>query len=250
VTARVAVVTGAGRGIGAAVARRLAADGHTVVLLDRDGAAASDTAATIHAAGGRAEPYEADVALEPAVRSAVANVVAALGPPTILVNNAGFARDVPLPEMTTEDWDDVQAVHLRGTFLMTRTICGHMIEQGWGRIVNISSTSALGDDERANYVAAKAGIHGFTMACALDLGPHGITANTVAPGVTLTDMTVRSAARRGRTLEEHCRLAAEQIPVRRIGQPEDIAHVVSFFTAEESSYVTGQVLYASGGPHG
>lgn len=246
-TGRVAVVTGAARGIGAGIARRLVADGHAVALLDRDGDAARETAAAL---GERAVAIEADVSDEDSVRTAVDAVVSDLGTPGILVNNAGFARDVPLPEMTLEDWDVIQGVHLRGTFLTTRAVCGPMIEQGWGRIVNISSVSALGDDDRVNYAAAKSGMHGFIRSCALELGPHGITANIVAPGLVVTDMTTRSAARAARSVEEHVRLAAENIPVRRTGTPDDIAHAVSFFTAEASGYITGQVLYVSGGPHG
>jgi 3-oxoacyl-[acyl-carrier protein] reductase len=247
---RVAVVTGGGRGIGRGVAERLAEDGNAVAVLDLDRAAAEEVAAGIRDGGGRAVAVETDVADEESVLSAVGQVASALGPPAILVNNAGFARDMPLREMTIDDWDAVQGVHLRGTFLMTRAVADHMVERRWGRIVNISSVSALGDDDRVNYAAAKSGMHGFIRSCALELGPYGVTANIVAPGLIVTDMTIRSAKRAGRSLDEHVRLAAERIPVRRTGRPDDIAHAVSFFAGDASGFITGQVLFVSGGPHG
>jgi 3-oxoacyl-[acyl-carrier protein] reductase len=242
---RVAVVTGGGRGIGAGIARRLAADGHRVAVLDVDTDAAEAVAASV---SGVAVPC--DVAAENAVTAAFASVVESLGAPTIVVNNAGFARDQPLDEMPLSDWDAVVDVCLRGAFLTTRAAAPHMRAAGWGRIVNISSISALGDDDRVQYVAAKAGLNGFTKAVALELGPAGVTANVVAPGFIVSDMTARTAARLGRTVEEHQRIAAESLPVRRVGHPEDIAHAVSYLTSEGAGYVTGQVLYVAGAPRG
>lgn len=249
-TRRTAVVTGAGRGIGAAIARRLSQDGHKVALLDRDGEAAAAIAESIDPTGIAAVAVTADVADERSVARAVAAAAEALGPPTILVSNAGFARDQPLDDMPTADWDAVVDVHLRGAFLTTRAVCGHMRRAGWGRIVNVSSTSALGDDDRVNYSAAKSGLHGFTRACALELGPSGVTANVVAPGFIVSDMTRATARRLGRSFEEHRRLAAAALPVRRVGQPEDIAHAVSYLTSEGAGYVTGQILYVAGAPVG
>lgn len=235
----VAVVTGGARGIGAGIARRLRADGHRVAVLDIDTDGAEGDA-VVHC----------DMADESSVTAAFDLVVAALGEPVIVVNNAGFALDQPLTEMSLADWDAVVDVCLRGAFLTTRLAAPYMKAAGFGRIVNISSTSALGDPERVQYVAAKSGLNGFTKAAALELGPFGVTVNAVAPGFTVTNMTVRSAARRGRTLEEHIRVAAEASPVRRAGHPEDIAHAVSFFTSEGAGYVTGQVLYVAGAPLG
>jgi 3-oxoacyl-[acyl-carrier protein] reductase len=243
--ARTAIVTGAGRGIGAAVAARLASHGHRVAVVDRDEAAAAAAAAEL---GGLA--ITADVADEDAVTSAVATVVAELGPPTILVNNAGFARDQPIDDMPAADWDAVVDVHLRGAFLFSRAVTGHLRAAGWGRVVSISSISALGDENRVNYSAAKAGLIGFTRALALDLGPAGVTVNAVAPGFIVSDMTARSARRLGRTPEEHQRLVAETLPVRRVGQPADIAHAVEYLTSEGAGFVTGQVLYVAGASRG
>jgi 3-oxoacyl-[acyl-carrier protein] reductase len=244
------MVTGAGRGIGAAIARRLARHGHRVAVLDRDAEAARATAGAIDRAGTSAIAVAADVADERSVSEAVAATVEAIGPPTILVNNAGFARDQPLDGMPTADWDAVVDVNLRGAFLTTRATCGYMREAGWGRIVNVSSVSALGDDDRVNYSAAKSGLHGFTKACALELGPSGVTANVVAPGFVVSDMTRATARRLGRPFEEHERLAAAALPVRRVGQPEDIAHAVSYLTSDGAGYVTGQILFVAGSPVG
>jgi 3-oxoacyl-[acyl-carrier protein] reductase len=242
---RTAIVTGAGRGIGAAVARRLASHGHRVAVVDRDEAAAAETAAAL---GGLA--ITADVADEEAVTSTVAAVADALGPPTILVNNAGFARDQPIDDMPAADWDAVLGVHLRGAFLFSRAVTGPMRTAGWGRIVNISSISALGHENRVNYSAAKAGVNGFTQSLAVELGPAGVTVNAVAPGFIVSAMTARSAERLGRSFTEHQRLAAETLPVRRVGQPEDIAHAVEYLTSEGAGFVTGQILYVAGAPRG
>ncbi|MBB4910063.1 SDR family oxidoreductase [Actinophytocola algeriensis] len=235
----VAVVTGGARGIGAGIAKRLRADGHRVAVLDVDLTGAEGDVL-----------LDCDVASEESVTIAFDKVSSVLGVPSIVVNNAGFARDQPLHEMSLSDWDAVVDVCLRGAFLTTRLAAPAMMAAGFGRIVNISSTSALGDPERVQYVAAKSGLNGFTKAAALELGPFGVTVNAVAPGFTVTNMTVRSAARRGRTLEEHIRITAEESPVRRAGHPEDIAHAVSFFASEGAGYVTGQVLYVAGAPLG
>ncbi|MGW4719106.1 3-oxoacyl-ACP reductase FabG [Nocardia sp. NPDC004260] len=247
-TPRIAVVTGAARGIGAAVARRLAADGMAVAVLDLDEAAAEPVADAIEATGGRALAIGADVADEAAVASAVDRVVTELGPPTVLVNNAGILRDNLLFKMTVDEWEAVMGVHLRGAFLCSRAVQRHMIDQGWGRIVSLSSTSALGNRGQANYAAAKAGIQGFSKTLALELGKFGVTANAVAPGFIETDMTAATAERMGVSFEELKKAVIAQIPVARAGTPDDIAHTVSFLVSEGAGFVSGQVVYVAGGP--
>ncbi|GAA4691715.1 3-oxoacyl-ACP reductase FabG [Phytohabitans rumicis] len=245
---RTAIVTGAARGIGAAVARRLAADGFAVAVLDRTEGDGKQTVAAIDAAGGRAVAVGADVGDPDRVRAAVDQVAAELGPPGVLVNNAGITRDNLLFKMTDDDWDAVMWVHVRGAFLMTRAVQRHMVDQGWGRIVNLSSTSALGNRGQANYAAAKAGLQGFTKTLAIELGRYGVTANAIAPGFIATDMTAATAARVGMSVADFQQAAAAQIPVRRVGTPEDIAHVASFLASDAASFVSGQIVYVAGGP--
>ncbi len=247
-TSRVAIVTGAARGIGASIAERLADDGHAIAVIDLDEAACAATVERIAAAGGRAIAVGANVAAEQAVAVAVERVTAELGAPTILINNAGVIRDNLLFKMTTDDWDTVMNVHLRGSFLMARAVQAHMTAAGWGRIVNLSSTSALGNRGQANYAAAKAGMQGFTKTLAIELGRFGVTVNAIAPGFIETDMIAQTAERMGVTLEEFLVGAAKQIPVARTGVPADIAHAASFFVSEGASYTSGQVLYVAGGP--
>ncbi|MCV2487911.1 3-oxoacyl-ACP reductase FabG [Geodermatophilus sp. YIM 151500] len=245
---RVAIVTGGARGIGAATARRLAADGFAVAVLDLDEAACKGTVEDVESAGGRALAVGADVSDAAQVEAAVERVARELGPPTVLVNNAGVTRDNLLFKMTEADWDTVMDVHLRGAFLMSRATQKHMIEAGWGRIVNLSSTSALGNRGQANYSAAKAGLQGFTKTLAIELGKFGVTANAIAPGFIETEMTRATAERLGVPFEDFMKGAVAQIPVGRVGQPEDIAHLVSFFVGEGAGFVSGQVVYAAGGP--
>ncbi|WP_067676592.1 SDR family oxidoreductase [Nocardia miyunensis] len=245
---RVAVVTGAARGIGAAVAKRLAADGLAVGVLDLDAAHCADTVQAITEAGGKAVALGADVSNEDSVAVAVEELAGSLGAPTVLVNNAGILRDNMLFKMSVDDWDSVLGVHLRGAFLMTRAVQKYMVEAKWGRVVNLSSTSALGNRGQANYSAAKAGMQGFTKTIAIELGKFGVTANAIAPGFIATDMTAATAARVGVDFEDFQKAAAAQIPVQRVGRPEDIAHTASFLVSEGAGFVSGQVIYVAGGP--
>ncbi|WP_236791153.1 3-oxoacyl-ACP reductase FabG [Amycolatopsis sp. GM8] len=245
---RVAIVTGAGRGIGAAVARRLAGDGFAVGLLDLDEAAVKQGAEDITADGGKAFGTSLDVRDADQVEAAVAKVADELGPPTVLINNAGITRDNLIFKMTEDDWDAVLGVHLRGSFLMTRAVQRHMTAQKWGRIVNLSSTSALGNRGQVNYSAAKAGMQGFTKTLAIELGKFNVTANAIAPGFIATDMTAATADRLGVSFEDFKAGAASQIPVQRVGTPDDIAHTVSFLVSEGAGFVSGQVIYVAGGP--
>jgi 3-oxoacyl-[acyl-carrier protein] reductase len=245
---RVAIVTGAARGIGAATARQLAADGMAVAVLDLDAGNCAATVDAITAAGGRALAVGADVSQAEQVEAAVGKVAGELGPPAILVNNAGVIRDNLLFKMTEADWDTVLGVHLRGAFLMSRATQKHMVDQRYGRIVNLSSSSALGNRGQVNYSAAKAGMQGFTKTLAIELGQFGITANAVAPGFIATDMTAATAARIGMSFEDFQAAAASQIPVRRVGQPDDVAQVISFLCSEGAGFVSGQVIYVAGGP--
>ncbi|MBV9315620.1 MAG: 3-oxoacyl-ACP reductase FabG [Pseudonocardia sp.] len=245
---KVAIVTGAARGIGAATAQRLAREGRAVAVLDLDESNCEPTVKAITAEGGQALAIGADVSDAGAVRAAVERIATELGPPVILVNNAGVTRDNLLFKMTEQDWDTVMNVHLRGSFLMSRAAQAYMTKARWGRIVNLSSTSAQGNRGQANYSTAKAGLQGFTKTLAIELGKFGITVNAIAPGFVATEMTKATAERVGVPWEEYQAKAAAQIPVGRVGQPEDIASVVSFLVSEESGYVSGQVIYVAGGP--
>src|SRR4051794_15577575 len=244
---KVAVVTGAARGIGAAVAEKLAADGHAVAVIDLAESACQGTVDTIAAAGGKAIGVGADVSDAAAVQSAFDRIASELGAPTVLVNNAGVLRDNLLFKMSESDWDTVMNVHLRGAFLCSRAAQKFMVEQKWGRIVCLSSTSALGNRGQANYSAAKAGLQGLTKTLAIELGPYGVTANAIAPGFIETAMTAATALRIGTTIEQMREATAAAVPVRRGGVPEDIANTVAFFAGEEAGYVTGQVIYVDGG---
>ena len=247
-TDRVAIVTGAARGLGAVTALRLAADGLAVAVADLDEPEAKSTSDAIVASGGRSLPVGVDVSDAAAVDAAVARVAEELGEPTVLVNNAGITRDNLLFKMTEWEWDAVLGVHLKGSFLMTRTVQKYMVKVGWGRIVNLSSTSALGNRGQANYSTAEAGLQGFTKTLAIELGQFGITANCIAPGFIVSDMTRATARRIGQDWEDYLAARTAQIPVGRAGQAEDIAHAVSFLVSEGAGFVSGQVLYVAGGP--
>ncbi|MEV4542789.1 SDR family oxidoreductase [Micromonospora echinaurantiaca] len=246
---RTAIVTGAARGIGAGVATRLARDGFRVAVVDLRDEDCAGTVRAITGTGGTAAAFAADVNDEAAVAAAVARIAAEVGPPMVLVNNAGIGGpNAGVEETSTEQWDAVTGVSLRGAFFLTRAVTPYMMAAGWGRIVNMSSISALGDSGRVDYAAAKAGLIGFTKSLALRLGRHGVTANAIGPGFVVSDMTRVAAQRRGRTFEEHQRIVAQTIPVGRVGQPEDIAHAASFLVSPAAGFVSGQVIYVAGGP--
>jgi 3-oxoacyl-[acyl-carrier protein] reductase len=247
-TPRVAVVSGAARGIGAAIATRLAADGLAVGVLDLDEGACAGTVDAIEAAGGSAVALGADVSDEASVEAAINKLAEELGGPTVVVNNAGITRDNLLFKMPVADWDAVMAVHLRGAFLLTRAAQKYMVDAKWGRIVNLSSVSAQGNRGQVNYSAAKAGMQGFTKTLAFELGKFGITANAIAPGFIVTEMTKATAERVGVEFDDFIKMNASATPVARVGYPEDIAHTASYLVSEGSGFVSGQVIYVAGGP--
>ncbi len=244
--ARTAIVTGGGRGIGAAIAKKLAAEGHRVAVLDMG--PTEDTVAAITAAGGEAIGLDADVSDETSVNNAVAEVADRLGAPTVLINNAGILRDNLLFKMTYEEFEKVLSVHLGGAFLMAKAVQEHMVAEKFGRIVSMSSTSALGNRGQTNYSAAKAGIQGMTKTWAIELGKFGVTANAIAPGFIETDMTKATADRVGVDFADFKKAAISQIPVGRAGHPEDIANTAAFLVSEGAGFVSGQVIYVAGGP--
>ena len=247
-TTRTVIVTGAARGIGASVARRLSREGHAIAIIDLDADACQTVVDEIVAEGGTAQGFAADVSKEASVEAAVDAIALAMGPPLVLVNNAGILRDNLLFKMTVDDWDAVMGVHLRGAFLMSRAAQRHMIEARWGRIVNLSSTSALGNRGQANYAAAKAGMQGFTKTLAIELGRYGVTVNAIAPGFIESEMTIGTAARIGISFEDLKSAMVKEIPVGRAGTPDDVSAAVAFFVREDASFVSGQVLYVAGGP--
>ncbi|MDT4945700.1 MAG: 3-oxoacyl-[acyl-carrier protein] reductase [Pseudonocardiales bacterium] len=244
---RVALVTGAAQGIGVEVARRLASDGAKVGVLDLDVDAAQAVADEITSAGGVAVGLGADVSKRDQVQAAVDALVAQFDGLQILVNNAGVLRDNLLFKMTDDDWTIVMEVHLRGAFLCSQIAQQHMVAAKYGRIISMSSTSALGNRGQANYATAKAGLQGLTKTLAIELGPFGVTANAIAPGFIETAMTAATAERIGTTIEQMREATASIVPVRRGGVPADVANAVAFFAGEEAGYVTGQVVYVDGG---
>jgi 3-oxoacyl-[acyl-carrier protein] reductase len=241
---RVAVITGAAQGIGAGTAKRFAEEGAAVAILDLNEEKAQATAAGLD---GLAIGIGCNVSDGASVTAAAERVLAELGGWHILVNNAGITRDNLLFKLTEDDWDLVMGVHLKGAFLMSQAAQKTFVAQKYGKILNLSSVSANGNRGQANYSAAKAGVQGFTRTLALELGPFGVNVNAIAPGFIATEMTDDTARRLKMDVDEFRRLNAEANPVRRVGQPEDIAAAAAFLCSDEASYITGQTLYVDGG---
>ncbi|HUZ81272.1 MAG TPA: 3-oxoacyl-ACP reductase FabG [Gaiellaceae bacterium] len=239
---KTALVTGGAKGIGAATAKRLASEGATVVVADFDEAAVQETANEI---GGHA--VRCDVTKRDEVEAAV-EAAAAHGSLDVLVTCAGIIRDNLLFKMTDDDWDAVIDTHLKGTFYAVRAAQKHMVAQGGGKMVLISSTSALGNRGQANYSTAKAGLQGLTKTLAIELGSYNVNVNCVAPGFIATAMTRQTADRLGVPFDKFVEAVSEQVPLKRVGQPDDVAGVIAYLCSEDASYVSGQVVYVRGGP--
>ncbi len=242
---RVALVTGAARGIGAGTAKRFADEGASVAILDLDESQAQATAEGLGAT--KAVGIGCNVSDGASVEAAVGRVLEELGGLHVLVNNAGITRDNLLFKMTEDDWDSVMNVHLKGAFLMSKAAQKTFVDQQYGKILNLSSVSANGNRGQANYSAAKAGVQGFTRTLALELGRYNVNVNAIAPGFIATDMTDATAKRLGVDVDDFRKAAAESNPIKRVGAPEDIAAAAAFLCSDEASYITGQTLYVDGG---
>src|SRR5689334_5038837 len=240
---KTALVTGGAKGRGAATATRPAEEGWTVVAADFDEAAAGETAAAI---GGHA--VRCDVTKRDEVEAAVETAVSTGGSLDVLVTCAGIIRDNLLFKMSDDDWDAVIDTHLKGAFFTVRAAQTQMVEQKAGKMVLISSTSALGNRGQTNYSTAKAGLQGMTKTLAIELGPFNVNVNCVAPGFIATAMTQQTADRMGVPFEQFMEAVSAQVPLRRVGQPEDVAGTIGFLCSEDASYVSGQVIYVAGGP--
>ncbi len=245
---RVAFLTGAGRGIGAATARLLASQGAAVAVADMDLEPAEETAAAIRGEGGRALALACDVTQRENVFAAAERTASEFGRLDILVACAGVTRDNLLFRMEDDDWESVINTHLRGTFLAAQAAQKYMVEQKYGKMVFLSSRSALGNRGQTNYSTAKAGLQGMARTLAVELGPFNINVNAVAPGFIETRMTRAVAERIGRDYEDMKAEAAARTPLRRVGQPEDVANVIAFLVSDEASYVSGETIYIAGGP--
>jgi 3-oxoacyl-[acyl-carrier protein] reductase len=239
---KVAVVTGSAGGIGASICSSLCAEGARVIVADIDAGLAEASAAALRATGAQALACAADVTDEKAVAALIELAVERFGTVHILVNNAGFTRDMRITKMGLDDWDAVVDVVLKGAFLCTRAVMPHLSAQGWGRVINISSRAHLGNPGQANYSAAKAGLIGFTRAMALESGRKHITVNAVAPGIIDTE-AVRRLPHYAKVREA----AEKTTPIPRIGAPEDVAGVVTFLASQQAGYITGEVVHVTGG---
>lgn len=245
---KTAFVTGGSRGIGRAIVEQFASEGANVAIIDVNEEALNEASLELKDKGHTVYTKVASVTEREDVETAMAEVYEQFGSIDILVNNAGVIRDNMLFKMTDDDWLTVMDVHLKGAFFASRAAQAYMTKNSYGRIINISSSSALGNRGQANYSTAKAGLQGLTKTLAIELGRFGITANAVAPGFIETDMTKATAERIGVPFDELIKASVSQIPVGRSGQPDDIANAVLFFAEEQASFVSGQVLYVAGGP--
>ena len=242
---RVAVVTGAGRGLGEAIARRFADEGAAVLINDMDPATAAETVAQIEQRGGRAAALIGSVTDEALVQALMARAVETFGGLDILVNNAGITRDKLLKDMSVEDWDAVLNLNLRATFLCCKYATPTMVAKGWGRVINMSSRAHLGNKGQVNYSASKAGVIGLTRSLSMELGKFGVTANCIAPGIIATP-GVTSLPHYDRLVER----VAPTLPIPRLGKPEDVAGVAAFLASDDAEYITGETIHVSGGRYG
>lgn len=247
---KVALVTGGSRGIGKGIAQFFAQEGAKVAIIDVNEEALLETTNKFEEKGFMIFSKLASVTDAEEIKAAVKEIYQAFGSIDILVNNAGVLRDNLLFKMKDSDWDTVMDVHLKGAFLTAHAVQSFMVQNQYGRIINISSTSALGNRGQANYATAKAGLQGFTKTLAIELGKYGITTNAVAPGFIETEMTKETANRIGVSFDDFVKARIATIPVGRSGKPVDIANAVAFFADETSSFVNGQVMYVAGGPKG
>ncbi|AOV07342.1 3-oxoacyl-ACP reductase FabG [Sporosarcina ureilytica] len=245
---RTAIVTGGSRGIGRAIVEQFAGESANVAIIDVNEEALAEAEKYLKEQGYDVYTKVASVTNREEVESAMEEIHEKFGSIDVLVNNAGVIRDNLLFKMTDDDWDTVMDVHLKGAFYASRAAQVYMTKNNYGRIINISSTSALGNRGQSNYATAKAGLQGLTKTLAIELGKFGITANAVAPGFIETDMTKATAERIGISFEQLVEASVSNIPVGRSGKPEDIANAILFFADEKSSFVNGQVIYVAGGP--
>ncbi len=242
---RVAIITGAGRGLGEAIALRLAQEGAAVMINDLDPKTAERTVERIRADGGRATALIGSVTDEAIVRELMQRTVEELGSPGILVNNAGITRDKLMRDMTVEDWDAVLDLNLRATFLCCKHATPLMVVQGWGRVINMSSRAHYGNKGQVNYAASKAGVIGLSRSLSMELGKFGVTVNCIAPGIIATP-GVTSLPHYQNLIDR----VAPTLPIPRLGSPEDVAGVAAFLASEDASYITGETIHVSGGRYG
>jgi 3-oxoacyl-[acyl-carrier protein] reductase len=247
---RTAIVTGAGRGIGRAIAMRLAEEGARVVVCDVEAGFAESVAARISEAGGTAVATAADVTDADQVETVVDHAAERFDRIDILVNNAGFRKDVPLHNLTEDQWDRALAVQTKGSFNCVRAVEKYMVRQNYGKIVNLSAPvpASLGERGQAGYAAASGAMWGFTRALALELGRHSINVNCVAPDFVDTMMTRELARRKGLYVGDVEKFTIAHVPLRRMGTPDDVANVVLFLVSDEAGFVSGQVIFVKGGP--
>ena len=245
---RTVIVTGGARGIGLAIGQRFARAGDNVLLLDRDPTVVAAGSALAEDTGTKSRGAICDVTDADAINAAFDDIGETLGSIDVLINNAGVLRDNLIHKLTEDDWDTVIGVHLKGAYICARAAQRHMVPERYGKIVNLSSTSALGNRGQLNYSTAKAGLQGFTRTLALELGRFNINVNCIAPGFIDTDMTRSTAERQGIDPEEYKAMRAKTIAIGRVGKPEDIGNVAFFLSNDEASFVNGQIIYVSGGP--